>query len=220
MINYSRLGYEIKRDFTNFSQEISKGLKRPQQKFVHQMIYGILAGNKLHLSEIARSLKENITLKKTRLARQKRIGASATSPWSWMHIRRVSLVKRTTAACSTAARLRVVSKCAFSVTCKEKGASRSTPDAPHRRSPAGLSPPFQLAPVLPQTNRSHIYLVAETTLYIVTLRKESLNPTPNRTGLRIWNGTRTTVFPGRISKDPASSPCLPTLKRGLWERSL
>lgn len=29
------------------------------------MIYGILAGNKLHLSEIARSLKESITLKKT-----------------------------------------------------------------------------------------------------------------------------------------------------------
>lgn len=65
MINYSRLGYEIKRDFTNFSSKISKGLKRPQEKFVHQMIYGILAGNKLHLSEIARSLKENITLKKT-----------------------------------------------------------------------------------------------------------------------------------------------------------
>lgn len=65
MINYSRLGYEIKRDFTNFSKKISKGLKRPQEKFVHQMIYGILAGNKLHLSEIARSLKESITLKKT-----------------------------------------------------------------------------------------------------------------------------------------------------------
>ena len=29
------------------------------------MAYGILAGNKLHLSEIARSQKENITLKKT-----------------------------------------------------------------------------------------------------------------------------------------------------------
>lgn len=29
------------------------------------MIYGILTGNKLHLSGIARSLKENITLKKT-----------------------------------------------------------------------------------------------------------------------------------------------------------
>ena len=65
MFNYSRLGYEIKRDFTNFSLKISKGLKRPQAKFVHQMIYGILAGNKVHLSEIARSLKEAITLKKT-----------------------------------------------------------------------------------------------------------------------------------------------------------
>jgi hypothetical protein len=29
------------------------------------MLYGILAGNKVHLSEIARSLNENITLKKT-----------------------------------------------------------------------------------------------------------------------------------------------------------
>lgn len=65
MINYNRLGYKIKRDFTNFSTKISQGLKRPQQKFVHQMIYGILAGNKPHLSGIARSLKENTTLKKT-----------------------------------------------------------------------------------------------------------------------------------------------------------
>lgn len=40
-------------------------MKRPQSKFLLQMIYGILAGNKLHLSEIARSLNENITLKKT-----------------------------------------------------------------------------------------------------------------------------------------------------------
>ncbi len=65
MINYNRLGYEIKRDFTAFSTKISKKLERPQQKFVHQMLYGILAGNKVHLSEIARSLKEDIKLKKT-----------------------------------------------------------------------------------------------------------------------------------------------------------
>ena len=65
MVNYSRLGYEIKRDFTNFSLKLSNGLKRPQVKFIHQMLYGILAGNKLHLSDIARSLKESITLKKT-----------------------------------------------------------------------------------------------------------------------------------------------------------
>jgi effector-binding domain-containing protein len=65
MINYNRLGYEIKRDLANFSKKISKGLKRPKSKFVVQMLYGILAGNKVHLSEIARSLNEDITLKKT-----------------------------------------------------------------------------------------------------------------------------------------------------------
>lgn len=65
MINYNRLGYEIKRDLTTFSEKISKGLTRPKSKFVTQMIYGILAGNKVHLSEIARSLNETIRLKKT-----------------------------------------------------------------------------------------------------------------------------------------------------------
>lgn len=57
MINYNRLGYEIKRDVTNFSKKISKGLKRPQSKFVVQMLYGILAGNKVHLSEYSTFLK-------------------------------------------------------------------------------------------------------------------------------------------------------------------
>ena len=65
MINYNRLGYEIKRDFVNFSKKICKGLARPKCKFVTQILYGILAGNKVHLSEIARSLNETIPLKKT-----------------------------------------------------------------------------------------------------------------------------------------------------------
>ncbi len=65
MINYNRLGYEIKRDLTIFSEKISQGLTRPKSKFVMQMIYGILAGNKVHLSEIARSLNEAIPFKKT-----------------------------------------------------------------------------------------------------------------------------------------------------------
>lgn len=40
MVNYNRLGYEIKRDFLNFSEKIAKGLNRPQSKFIEQMIYG------------------------------------------------------------------------------------------------------------------------------------------------------------------------------------
>ena len=64
MINYNRLGYEIKRNLANFSEKISNGLKQPQSKFLLQILYGILAGNKLHLSEIARSLNENIHSRK------------------------------------------------------------------------------------------------------------------------------------------------------------
>lgn len=65
MVNYSRLGYEIKRNLSGFSEKISKGLKLPQKKFILQMMYGILEGDKPHLSEIARALKETIPIKKT-----------------------------------------------------------------------------------------------------------------------------------------------------------
>lgn len=65
MINYNRLGYEIKRDLSTFSEKISRGLTCPKSKFITRMIYGILAGNKVYLSEIARSLYEKIPLKKT-----------------------------------------------------------------------------------------------------------------------------------------------------------
>lgn len=84
MINYNRLGYEIKRDLTNFCTKISHDLKRSQQKFIHQMLYGILTGNKVHLSEIARSLKEDITLKKT-IERLSRNLHSFTEKQSLMH---------------------------------------------------------------------------------------------------------------------------------------
>lgn len=65
MINFNRLSYELKRNIVRYSEKISNGLGRPQYKFVTQMLYGLLEGKKAHLSEIARSLKENITLKKT-----------------------------------------------------------------------------------------------------------------------------------------------------------
>ena len=65
MINYNRLSYELKRNITRYSEKISNGLTRPQFKFITQMLYGLLEGKKAHLSEIARSLKEDITLKKT-----------------------------------------------------------------------------------------------------------------------------------------------------------
>lgn len=65
MINYTRLSYQLKRKVTNFSNKISENLSKPTTKFVTQMIYGLLKNQSILLSNIARSLKEDITLKKT-----------------------------------------------------------------------------------------------------------------------------------------------------------
>lgn len=65
LINYTKLGYQLKRKITNYSKKISKSISKPKTKFVSQMIYGLLKGQSVLLSNIARSLKEDITLKKT-----------------------------------------------------------------------------------------------------------------------------------------------------------
>jgi hypothetical protein len=65
MINYSRLGYSVKREILNFTKKICKGLKKPEFKLISNMLYGICESNSCHLSKISRSLKEDITLKKT-----------------------------------------------------------------------------------------------------------------------------------------------------------
>src|SRR5690554_3427518 len=65
MINYTKLIYQLKRKITNFSKKISKDLSVPNTKFVSQMIYGLLKSQSILLSNISRSLKEDITLKKT-----------------------------------------------------------------------------------------------------------------------------------------------------------
>ena len=65
MSNYSTLGHNLKRGIFRFCDKISDGLSRPAQKFITDMIYGLLAGRKCFLTEIARELKEAITLDKT-----------------------------------------------------------------------------------------------------------------------------------------------------------
>ena len=48
-----------------FCERISKGLSRPDFKFVAQMVYGILSAQSCHLSKIGRALHEKSSLKKT-----------------------------------------------------------------------------------------------------------------------------------------------------------
>jgi len=63
---------KIRLEITRFSKRLSSGLNKPKRKFLHQMIYGIQASKDIKLTNIGRSLVEEISLKKTenRLSRQ------------------------------------------------------------------------------------------------------------------------------------------------------
>jgi hypothetical protein len=65
MTNYTTLGHNLKRGIFRFSEKISKGMYKPEQKFITEMIYGLIAGKSCFLTEIARKLHESVTLKKT-----------------------------------------------------------------------------------------------------------------------------------------------------------
>jgi hypothetical protein len=65
MNNYSTLTWDLKRGIFNFSKKITKGLFKPAQKFIAEMIYGLMAGKSCFLTEIARKLSEKIALNKT-----------------------------------------------------------------------------------------------------------------------------------------------------------
>jgi hypothetical protein len=61
----SKLRSRLKAQLTKFTLELGQGLSRPHQKFVGQMLYGIQASQDVKLSNIARSLQEEIPLIKT-----------------------------------------------------------------------------------------------------------------------------------------------------------
>jgi hypothetical protein len=65
MNNYSREVGVAKAGILRFCKRISKGLKRPAQKLVTNTIYGVATANSCRLTEIARALDEDITIKKT-----------------------------------------------------------------------------------------------------------------------------------------------------------
>jgi len=56
---------KVNEQLGRFSNKISKGLKKPNRKFVHQMLFGIQASRDIKLSEITRTLNEDIKLIKT-----------------------------------------------------------------------------------------------------------------------------------------------------------
>ena len=59
MNNFTTNTFEMKRDIINFSEKISKNSSKPEQKFVMDMIYGIIKSKDVLLSSIAESLNES-----------------------------------------------------------------------------------------------------------------------------------------------------------------
>jgi hypothetical protein len=64
MTDYSTLGQGLKRGTVNFAKNISRSLTKPKQKFVADMIYGIIASGSCKLTEIGCELKEGTRLAK------------------------------------------------------------------------------------------------------------------------------------------------------------
>jgi len=64
MENHSRIGYQIKAKTISFCASICDGLNKPQQKFVQQMVYGMISRKSVLLTEIARSLPQMASFKK------------------------------------------------------------------------------------------------------------------------------------------------------------
>jgi len=61
---YSTISGQLKRSILNFSSKICEGLSRPSLKFISCILYGLLKGQSVMLSDIARSLEENTSSKK------------------------------------------------------------------------------------------------------------------------------------------------------------
>ena len=91
----SKVRSRLKAQLTKFTQQLCGGLSRPLEKFVAQMLFGIQASQDVKLSNIARSLKEEIALIKTetRLSRNLKameLEAELTEQLAKMGSRRVA----------------------------------------------------------------------------------------------------------------------------------
>ena len=65
MSNNNAFGLKIQQQITRFSLDITKGLSRPEKRFISQALFGIQASRDIKLSNISRSLNEDIKLLKT-----------------------------------------------------------------------------------------------------------------------------------------------------------
>src|SRR5260370_9754768 len=64
-MQHSKIRSRLKAQLTRFNCELTSGLSKPLRNFVGEMLFGIQASQGVKLSNIARSLQEEIPLLKT-----------------------------------------------------------------------------------------------------------------------------------------------------------
>ena len=65
MNNFTTNAYEMKREIVKFSKKVTNGLDKPTTKFVMDVEYGLAKSKSCLISNISRSLDEDIKLKDT-----------------------------------------------------------------------------------------------------------------------------------------------------------
>lgn len=65
MNNFTTNTYEMKREILKFSEKISKGVNKSEEKFIKDIEYGIATSGSCLISDISRSLNEEIKIKNT-----------------------------------------------------------------------------------------------------------------------------------------------------------
>lgn len=74
MQDHSKMEGKIKAQITRFAHQMALGFKRPDKKFICQMLYGIQASKDVKLSNIARALGEELALIKTEARLSRNVG--------------------------------------------------------------------------------------------------------------------------------------------------
>jgi hypothetical protein len=98
MKDYTTVGGQLKRGLAKFVEKICEGVGRVGVKFIGSMLYGLLKGQSVLLTEIGRALEEEIALKKTvdRLARNlKRFEQAGTLTENYISIVKESIDEET-----------------------------------------------------------------------------------------------------------------------------
>jgi len=90
-MSFTRFTQPIQTKLHQFCFSISDDFSRPMNKFIRQMVFGILKSGSVQLNAIARSLQEKIALKKT----AKRLGEHLDTPALWHEVSHATLQAQT-----------------------------------------------------------------------------------------------------------------------------